>query len=88
MSVAIKSSASLKQLIANEKRELVRECFREVWEELSLEDIEPDMIAEVFIDSALKRLISERGGQEASKLIAHFKELDEIGFLPGRHTLQ
>ena len=88
MSVPTNMSASLKRLIENEKRELVRERFHETWEELGLEDIEPDMIAEIFIDAALKRLISERGGKEASKLIAHFKELDEIGFLSERHTIQ
>ena len=88
MSVPTKTTASLERLIENEKRELVRECFRETWEELRLEDIEPDMIAEIFVDAALKRLISERGGPEASKLIAHFMELDEIGFLSERHTIQ
>lgn len=82
------TSASIKQLIENEKRELVRECFLETWEELSLEGIDPEIIAEIFIDAALKRLISQGGGQEASNLITHFKQLDETGFLAGRHTLQ
>ena len=88
MSKSVKPSASLKRLIENEKRELVRECFRETWEELRLEDIEPDLIAENFIDAALKQLICERGGQNATRLIAHFKELDEIGVLSERHTIQ
>lgn len=88
MSVTIEKNRSLEDLIENEKRALVRECFSEVWEELRLEDIEPKAIAEIFIDAALKRLIDERGDKEATRLIAHFKELNDVGFLTQTHSLQ
>ncbi|MEM9279851.1 MAG: hypothetical protein AAGA76_14885, partial [Pseudomonadota bacterium] len=57
-------------LIENEKRSLVEECFREVWTELTDEGIDPSVVAEVFVESALKRLVSERGDEQASKLLA------------------
>jgi len=88
VSVRSEICTDLDKLIEDEKRALVRECFSDVWEELSEEGVEIGMVAEVFIESALKKLVSERGNKEASKLIAHFKQMDEMGFLPERHTLQ
>ena len=81
-------SQDIDTLIENEKRALVEECFREVWAELTEEAIDPALIAETFIESALKRLVVERGNEQASKLLAHFRELDEMGFLPSTRTLQ
>ncbi len=78
----------LDTLIENEKRALIEQCFREVWAELTDEDIEPGLVAEVFAEATLKRLAKERGGEKASKLIAHLIELDEMGFLPPERTLQ
>lgn len=75
-------------LIENEKRALAEECFREVWNELTDEGIDANIIAEVFVEAALKRLVDERGNDQASKLISHFKELDEMGFLPSNRTIQ
>ena len=75
-------------LINNEKRALVEECFLEVWTELTEEGIDPAVIAEIFVEAALKRLVREKGNEHASRLLAHFRELDEMGFLPPTRTLQ
>lgn len=79
---------NIDELIEKEKRALALECFREVWSELSEEGIDSAVIAEVFVESALKQLVLERGNQRASELLAHFRELDEMGFLPSTRTLQ
>lgn len=79
---------NIDELIEKEKRALALECFREVWSELSEEGIDSAVIAEVFVESALKQLVLEKGNQRASELLAHFRELDEMGFLPSTRTLQ
>jgi len=78
----------LDTLIENEKRALIEECFHEVWTELVEEDIDAGLVAEVFAEAVLKRLTVERGSQQASKVIAHLNELDQMGFLPLVRTLQ
>ena len=78
----------LSSLIENEKRALARECFFEMWEELSEEELEPEIIAEECVEAALKRLVAERGHQVVSQLISHFKQLDEMGLIPEKRSLQ
>ena len=87
---AMKSNTTenIDDLIEKEKRALAEECFREVWSELFDEGVDSAVIAEVFVESALKQLVIERGNERASKLLAHFRELDEMGFLPSSRTLQ
>ena len=50
----------LDTLIEKEKRALIEECFHEVWTELTDEDIDPGLIAEVFAEAVLKRVTAER----------------------------
>ncbi|MEM7215861.1 MAG: hypothetical protein AAF423_09980 [Pseudomonadota bacterium] len=78
----------LDTLIEREKRALAEECCQEVWTELLDEGIDPSLIAEIFMESALKCLVRERGNDQATRLIAHFREMDERGLLPTIRTLQ
>ena len=75
-------------LIENEKRSITEQYFHDAWSELTDHDFEPDMIAEVFIEIALKQLVAERGYERASKLLSHLNELDKMGILPNNRTLQ
>jgi len=79
---------NLDELIEQEKRSLAAEYFEEAWLEMRDDGLNAKLIAEVFMDLALKKLINEKGDQEASRMIAHFKELDDMGFIPANRTIQ
>ena len=79
---------NLDELIAREKRALIREYFEDVWTELKNEGLETPVIVETFVEAALDRLANESGSEEASRLIAHIKNLEEMGFLPADRTIQ
>lgn len=79
---------NLDKLMEDAKRSLTEEYFEEAWLELREDGVSARTIAEVYIDLALKKLIAEKGGEEASELISHFKALDDMGFIPGNRTLQ
>jgi hypothetical protein len=79
---------NLDDLIEKEKRSLAGEYFEEAWMEMREDGLSARLIAEVYIDLALKKLVVENGDAEASKLLAHFRKLDEMGFIPASHTLQ
>lgn len=82
------NNSDLSELIEQEKRALARECFNEMWDELTDEHLGPEMIAEECVEAALQRLVAERGEHVATKLISHFKQLDEMGLLPENRSLQ
>lgn len=79
---------NLEELIEQEKRSLAKEYFTDAWSEVQIENLGTELVAEVFIKETIDRLATERGNEEASKLIAHIKELDEMGILSSGHTLQ
>lgn len=79
---------NLDELIEQEKRSLACEYFEEAWLEMREDGLSAKLIAEVYIDLALKKLILEQGGSEATKLITYFKELNEMGFIQGSRTIQ
>ena len=79
---------NIDELIEKEKRSLAGEYFEEAWQGMQQDGLSADIVAEVYIDLALKKLISEKGGSEASKLIAHFKQMDDMGFIPATGTIQ
>jgi len=79
---------NLDDLIDQEKRSLAKEYFADAWAEVQVENLGTDLVAEVFIQEIIERLAIERGSEEASKLIKHFKNLDEMGILPLQRTLQ
>lgn len=81
-------SKSLDELIQIEMRALAAEYFEDVWKDVIAEDLDIQLIAEVFIESALKKVTQERGEITASELVSHFNKMDEIGFLPEARVLQ
>lgn len=79
---------NLDDLIDQEKRALAKEYFSDIWTDIQAENLGTQLIVEVFIQECIERLASEKGMEEASKLITHFKNLDELGILPLQRTLQ
>lgn len=79
---------NLDDLIDQEKRALAKEYFSDIWADIQAENLGTHLIVEVFIQEAIERLANEKGMEEASKLITHFKNLDELGILPLQRTLQ
>ena len=79
---------NLDELIEREKRALAKEYFDDVWANASADGIDVEILSETFIEGALRELVASNGNAEASKLIAHFKNLDDMGFLPTNRTLQ
>jgi hypothetical protein len=79
---------NLDDLIEKEKKALAREYFSEIWADIKIENLETELIAEVFVQEALERLADENGLEKASKLITYFKDMDELGVLPVQRTLQ
>lgn len=79
---------NLDDLIDQEKRALAKEYFSDIWTDIQAENLGTDLIVEVFIQEAIERLANEKGMEQASKLITHFKNLDELGVLPLQRTLQ
>lgn len=79
---------NLDDLIDQEKRALAKEYFSDIWTDIQAENLGTHLIVEVFIQEAIERLAFEKGMDEASKLITHFKNLDELGILPLQRTLQ
>ncbi len=79
---------NLDDLIDQEKRALAKEYFSDIWSDIQAENLGTELIVEVFIQEAIERLANEKGMEEASKLITHFKNLDELGILPLQRTLQ
>lgn len=81
-------SNNIEELIQNEMRALAGEYFEDVWNEVLAEDLDIQLVAEVFIERVLKKIAKERGEDCASKLVSHFHKMDEMGFLPEARVLQ
>lgn len=79
---------NLDDLIDQEKRALAKEYFADLWADIQVENLGTEMIVEVFVQEAIEHLANEKGSEEASKLISHFKNMDELGILPLQRTLQ
>lgn len=79
---------NLDDLIDQEKRALAKEYFSDIWSDIQAENLGTDIVVEVFIQEAIERLANEKGLEQASKLITHFKNMDELGILPLQRTLQ
>jgi len=84
----IKIAENIDDLIEKEKKALAKEYFDDIWSDIQAEDLGTDLIVEVFVHQALERLASEKGVEQVSRLIAYFKNLDEMGILPAERTLQ
>lgn len=79
---------NLDELIDQEKRALAKEYFSDIWSDIQAENLGTDLVVEVFVQEAIERLANEKGLEQASKLITHFKNMDELGILPLQRTLQ
>ncbi len=79
---------NLDDLIDQEKRALAKEYFSDIWTDIQVENLGTKLIVEVFVQEAIERLANENGTEEASRLITHFKHMDELGILPVQRTLQ
>ncbi len=79
---------TIEDLIDAEMRALAGEYFEDAWNEVTAEDLDIQLVVEVFIECALKKIAKERGEDTASKLVSHFRKMDEIGFLPEARVLQ
>lgn len=81
-------SENIDDLIEKEKKALAKEYFDDIWSDIQAESLDTELIAEVFVQQTLERLANEKGMEEASRLIAYFKNMDELGILPSQRTLQ
>lgn len=79
---------NIEDLIDQEKKALAKEYFSDIWSDIQAENLGTELIVEVFIQEAIERLANEKGLEQASKLISHFKNMDELGTLPVQRTLQ
>jgi len=82
------TTQELEELILNEKKAITRDLIDSAWDEAVSEDIETSLIAEMYIEIALEKLSSAGNTSDVSRLIQHFKNLDELGYLPSNTTLQ
>lgn len=78
----------LEELILHEKKAVTRELINQAWDEAALEEIETSIIAETCINIALEKLASTGNSADITRLLKHFKSLDELGFMPSNTTLQ
>ena len=79
---------NIDDLIDQEKKALAKEYFSDIWSDIQAENLGTELVVEVFIQEAIERLANEKGLEQASKLISHFKNMDELGTLPVQRTLQ
>ena len=88
MAVVSEISTDIDTLIQNEQKALVRECFGEIWEELTLEELNSALIAEVLIESSLKKLMAEKGDSAAINVLDKLKQKVDFGILMDSRVLQ
>ncbi|PCH47064.1 MAG: hypothetical protein COC23_02655 [Hyphomicrobiales bacterium] len=80
-----KSASELDKLITEEKRRVATEFFSEAWSNALAEGIEPSIIAESALFTALSRLTEAEGECSASHLVEALPAQFECGhFLPNR----
>ena len=78
----------LDALIQIEMRALADEYIGETWREVSIEDLDTKMVAQVFIEHCLKHIAKELGEHQASEVLADINKLEKVGFLAEDRTLQ
>ena len=78
----------IEELMKVEMRALANEYICETWREVSIEDLDTKMVAQVFIEESLKHVAKELGEQHASNLLAQVRKMEEIGFLAEDRVLQ
>ena len=83
-----KAQTDLQTFIDKEMRALAGEYFEELWEEIEETNLDLDVIGEVMIGRILGKIASSKGEESASKLVAHFSQLNEMGVLAGERVLQ
>ena len=83
-----RAPVNIDDLIAKEKRSLVGEYFEEVWTEIMEDGVEESVVVEKFIECGLTKILELHGAEEVTRIIGHFKNLDDMGALPTGRTLQ
>lgn len=78
----------LKSQIEDEKKAIIQQMFFDLWEDADEQGIEPELVAEILFESALRELVTKNGDGETERMLTRLRQLDEHGaFLP-RFTLQ
>ena len=83
-----KAQTDLQSFIDKEMRALAGEYFEELWEEIEEANLDVDVIGEVMIGRILGKIAISKGEDSASKVVAHFAQLNEMGVLAGDRVLQ
>ena len=88
MSDVAKQSNNFADLIRNQMRTIAGEYFDDVWSELRDEQVDIDLIGQVFAEKAVAKIASECGEEQARMMIARLQELDKLGYRPENYILQ
>lgn len=88
MSDVAKQTDNMSALIRNQMRTIAGEYFDEVWTELRAEQVDIDLIGQVFAEKAVSKIASECGEEQARLMIARLQEIDKLGFPPENYVLQ
>ncbi|MEL7429267.1 MAG: hypothetical protein AAFN43_04625 [Pseudomonadota bacterium] len=83
-----KTQMDINHFIEKEMRALAGEYFDELWEEIEEANLDVGVIAEVLIERILAKVAAQKGEAVASELVAHIKQLDQMGTLTGPRVLQ
>ena len=75
-------------LIRNQMRAVAGEYFDEVWTELRAEQVDIELIGQVFVERAVSKIASECGDEQARLMIARLQEMDRLGYPPENYILQ
>ena len=78
----------LDELIKVEMRALASEYIRDTWREVTVEDLDTKMVAQVFIEQSLKHVAKELGEHHASSILDQLRKMEETGFLAEERVLQ
>jgi len=75
-------------LAHEEQSEIMQQWFCELWEDAVEQGLDPEIIARVVIEGAVRELVHNSGEKAASRLVTRMKELEEHGAFLSEVTLQ
>lgn len=75
-------------LILEEKKSIAREYFVEAWESAIADGIDADLLAKTMVEGSLNELASNKGDEEAAKLIGAIRSMETNGEFLGDKTIQ
>lgn len=71
-----------------EQTRMIQQWFDELWEDAGEAEMEPELVARIFIQSSIRELVLKNGSQETSRIVSELKQMDEHGAFLAEITLQ